>query len=216
MPGKTKKHLCLALDVDSGQQAVDLATELSPWVGLFKVGSQLFTATGPAIIDRLRQAGGEVFLDLKFHDIPNTVAAAGRIAVRHQVLMFNIHTAGGYRLMATVAEAVREEAERLGLRRPLLLGVTVLTSINADILKEELRVALPLEQYVAHLARLAQQAGLDGVVASPREIGLIRQTCGAHFIILTPGIRPRWSVEPDDQQRVTTPREALEQGSDYI
>ncbi|RMF83841.1 MAG: orotidine-5'-phosphate decarboxylase, partial [Nitrospinota bacterium] len=92
----------------------------------------------------------------------------------------------------------------------------VLTSINADMLREELKVDLPLEQYVAHLARLAQQAGLDGVVASPREIGLIRQTCGAHFIILTPGIRPRWSVEPDDQQRVTTPREALEQGSDYI
>ena len=216
MQRRAKERLCLALDVDSAVQAVDLITELSSWVQLFKVGSQLFTRAGPAIIDRIRQAKGEVFLDLKFHDIPNTVAAAGRAVVRHQVFMFNIHTVGGYRLMAMVAEAVRTEAERLGLRRPLILGVTLLTSINAEMLREELKVEVPLEPYVVHLARLAQKAGLDGVVASPQEIGPIRQACGPHFIILTPGIRPTWSVRPDDQQRITTPREAIVRGSDYI
>lgn len=216
MDTQTKERICLALDVDGEPEALDLVSQLASWVGMFKIGSQLFTAVGPSIITRIHQTGGEVFLDLKFHDIPNIVAAAGRAVTRHQVFMFNVHTAGGYSLMATVAEAVHAEAARLGVRRPLILGVTLLTSINAEMLKQDLQVETPVEAYVVHLAQLAQKAGLDGVVASPQEILPIRQTCGSRFVILTPGIRPAWSVSPDDQQRITTPYEAIRRGSDYI
>jgi orotidine-5'-phosphate decarboxylase len=216
METQAKERLCLALDVDTASEAMALVAQLLPWMGIFKIGSQLFTAVGPEMITHIHQTGGEVFLDLKFHDIPNIVAAAGRAATRHGVFMFNVHTAGGYRLLATAAEAVHTEAARLGVRKPLILGVTLLTSINAEMLKQELQVEVPLAAYVVHLAQLAQKAGLDGVVASPEEILPIRQACGPHFIILTPGIRPAWSVSPDDQQRITTPQQAIQRGSNYL
>lgn len=210
-----REKLCLALDVDNTTQA-ERFKQLSSYIGVFKIGSQLFTSEGPKIVEAVQKWGGEVFLDLKFHDIPNTVANAAREVVKLGVFMLNIHAMGGYEMMHSTAQAVREEAEKLKVRRPLVLAVTVLTSINDDILNRELKISSPMENYVFHLAKLAQSAGLDGVVASPKEIKAIREACGESFVILTPGIRPVWSGSPDDQKRTTTPKDAMEMGADYI
>lgn len=156
-----------------------------------------------------------MFLDLKYHDIPNTVAQAARVATRLGVAFFNVHACGGKQMMEATMVAVEDEAKRMQLERPKVLAVTVLTSLSTTMLREELGVTKELDQQVVAMATLAKGSGLDGVVASPREIRLIRDACGKGFIVLTPGIRPAGS-EKQDQQRVMTPGEAIELGADYI
>ncbi|MDO8589447.1 MAG: orotidine-5'-phosphate decarboxylase [Armatimonadota bacterium] len=211
-----KDKIILALDVDSETKAVGLVRSLKDEVGAFKVGLELFNSTGPDIFGRLRQAGAErVFYDCKFHDIPNTVAGASRAAARMGIWMFNVHTSGGSDMMKAAAEAARQTATQLGVRPPLVIGVTVLTSIDETILREELVVCSDVRSQVAHLALLAKNSSLDGVVASPHEIGAIRDACGSGFLIVTPGVRPAGAAI-GDQKRVMTPGEAIRHGADYI
>lgn len=211
-----KDRIILALDVDTQAEAERLVQELGAWVGYFKVGMQLFNSCGPDIVRRINDLGGQVFVDLKFHDIPNTVGAAGRVVARMGGQMFNVHAAGGRKMMQTVVREVREEAGRLGCKPPLILAVTVLTSIAQHELEEEMLIqGLPLEEVVRRWAMMARDCGIDGVVCSPREISIIRSSCGSDFVIVTPGIRPAWS-ETGDQKRITTPRQALDMGADYM
>lgn len=208
-------RLILALDVDSDQEALALVAELKDSIGVFKVGHQLFTAFGPDIVRRITGMGGRVFLDLKYHDIPHTVAKAVAEAVKLGVSIFNVHALGGIEMMKAAAESARETAERLNLPVPLVLAVTVLTSMDEAALRKELKINRSLRREVAHLARLAQRAGLHGVVASPQEIRMLRRGIRGEFVILTPGVRPAWAGK-DDQKRVMTPGEAVAAGADYI
>ena len=210
-----RERLVLALDVDDFSSAENLVGLLKDYVGVFKVGSQLFTSEGTKIIDMITKAKARVFLDLKFHDIPNTVKGAAESATKLGVYMFNVHASGGYEMMKAAADAAIETSIKLGIKKPLILGVTVLTSINQEILEKEVGVNKAVKEHVVHLAKLAKSAGLDGVVASPHEIKDIRDACGKNFIILTPGIRPA-GEELNDQKRIMTPKQALEQGADFI
>jgi len=211
----TREKLVLALDVNDLSSAFNLVQQLKDYVGVFKVGSQLFTAEGPEVVHMINKSGGKVFLDLKFHDIPNTVARAAEAATKLGVHIFNIHASGGYELMREAVEASMQTSLSLGIKKPIILGVTVLTSINQKILEEEIGITRTLEKQVVHLAKLAKAAGLDGVVASSREITQIRKACGNGFLILTPGIRPA-NEALNDQKRVMTPKEALKLGADFI
>jgi len=211
----TKERLVLALDVDNFKKAEELVSKLNNYVGVFKIGSQLFTAEGAKVVNMVNDKGGKVFLDLKFHDIPNTVARAAEVATKSGVYIFNVHTSGGYEMMKAAAEASEKISLALGVRKPLILGVTLLTSINQEILEKEIGIKKRLEEQVVHLAKLAKAAGLDGVVASPREIKEIRKACGENFVILTPGIRPA-GKSSDDQKRIMTPREAIKLGADFL
>lgn len=209
-----RRRLVLPLDVDSVRDAERLVRLLSGEVGLFKVGKQLFMHAGPDVVRRIHRRGGEVFLDLKFHDIPQTVALAGVEAARLGVRIFNVHAAGGATMMATTAAAVRDVCRRERLRRPLMLAVTVLTSLeDADL--RAVGVPDTAAKQVVRLARLAKASGMDGVVASPREIGAIRRACGRDFVILTPGIRQAGD-DRGDQKRVETPEAATRAGADYL
>ena len=210
-----KERLVLALDVDNFESAEKLVEKLNNYVGVFKVGSQLFTAEGTKVIKIINKKGGKVFLDLKFHDIPNTVARAAEVATKLGVYIFDVHTSGGYEMMKAAAEASKKISLVLGVRKPLILGVTLLTSINQEILEKEIGVKNKLEEQVVRLAKLAKAAGLDGVVASPWEIKEIRKACGEDFVILTPGIRPV-GKSSDDQKRIMTPRKAIKLGSDFL
>jgi orotidine-5'-phosphate decarboxylase len=210
-----QNKLIVALDVDNADLAVSLVTKLRDIAGMFKVGSQLFTAEGPVMIRRILDAGGSIFLDLKFHDIPNTVAAAATEAVRLGVSMFNVHASGGREMMERAAHAMQSEALRLGTEPPILIGVTVLTSSNAATLRET-GIEADLDSHVQRLAGLCQTSGLDGVVASPHEIASIRSTVNEHeFVIVTPGVRPA-GIGHDDQKRVMTPGDAIRAGASYI
>ena len=210
-----KERLVLALDVDDFKKAEELVGKLSDYVGVFKIGSQLFTAEGAKVVNMVNKRGGKVFLDLKFHDIPNTVARAAEVATKLGVYIFNVHTSGGYEMMKAAAEAAAKTSQDLGIRKPLILGVTLLTSINQEILEKEIGIKKRLEEQVVHLAKLAKAAGFDGVVASSWEIKEIRKACGEDFVILTPGIRPT-GKSSDDQKRVMTPQEAIKLGSDFL
>jgi len=210
-----KERLVLALDVDNFESAEKLVEKLNNYVGVFKVGSQLFTAEGTKVIKMINKKGGKVFLDLKFHDIPNTVARAAEVATKLGVYIFDVHTSGGYEMMKAAAEASKKISLALGVRKPLILGVTLLTSINQEILEREIGVKKKLEEQVVHLAKLAKAAGLDGVVASSWEIKEIRKACGEDFVILTPGIRPV-GKSSDDQKRVMTPQKAIKLGADFL
>lgn len=210
-----KERLVLALDVDNFESAEKLVEKLNNYVGVFKVGSQLFTAEGTKVIKMINKKGGKVFLDLKFHDIPNTVARAAEVATKLGVYIFDVHTSGGYEMMKAAAEASKKISLVLGVRKPLILGVTLLTSINQEILEREIGVKKKLEEQVVHLAKLAKAAGLDGVVASSWEIKEIRKACGEDFVILTPGIRPV-GKSSDDQKRVMTPQKAIKLGADFL
>ena len=210
-----RERLVLALDVDDFNSAENLVGLLKDYVGVFKIGNQLFTSEGAKIINMINKAKARVFLDLKFHDIPNTVKGAAESATKLGVYMFNIHASGGYEMMKVAADAARETSIKLGIKKPLVLGVTVLTSINQEILEKEIGVNKTVKEHVVHLAKLAKSAGLDGVVASPQEIKEIRASCGDDFIILTPGIRPA-GEELNDQNRIMTPKQALEHGADFI
>ena len=208
-------RLVLALDIDSDRDALGIVDELKDAVGLFKVGHQLFTAYGPDIVRRIIGRGGRVFLDLKYHDIPNTVARASAEAVRLGASIFNVHALGGLDMMKAAAESAKETADKLGVPAPLVLAVTVLTSMDERSLRKELKIARSLQREVSHLARLARRAGMHGVVASPQEIKMLRRAVRGEFVILTPGVRPEWAGR-DDQKRIMTPAEAVAAGANYI
>ena len=218
-----RKRLIVALDVPTAEAAAGVASQLRGHVGMFKVGSELFCAEGPAFARNLVAGGDKVFLDLKFHDIPNTVREAARQAAQLGVSMFNVHAAGGRKMMEATLEGARAGAESRGVARPLVLAVTLLTSLAAGDLAEIGLMGSP-EDAVVRLARLAQTAGLDGVVASPREIAAIRHACGPRFVIVTPGIRPAATPDsvasaqskPDDQARIATPVAAIQSGADFL
>lgn len=210
-----KERLIIALDVDTTDEALTLVERLQDHVGVFKVGMQLYNSEGPEILKKIHSLGGRIFLDLKLHDIPNTVGQASAVLTRHGVFMFNVHTAGGSEMMKKAAEAAEKVSAENGQPKPLVIGVTVLTSINQKILETEMGVLRSVEEQVANWAKLAKDSGLDGVVASPREIQAIRRACGKDFLIITPGVRPAWAAA-NDQKRVMTPKEAVAAGASYL
>lgn len=210
-----KDRLIVALDVDTTAEAEHLVAQLHDYVGVFKVGMQLYNSEGPEVLQRLHALGGRIFLDLKLHDIPNTVGQAGAVLTRHRVFMYNVHTAGGREMMQRAVEATVKEAEALSIPRPLVIGVTVLTSISQDILEKEIGINRDVKDQVVKWALLAKEAGLNGVVASPKEITAIREACGSDFVIITPGVRPAWAAA-NDQKRVMTPGEAMQAGASYL
>ncbi|MDE2321918.1 MAG: orotidine-5'-phosphate decarboxylase [candidate division NC10 bacterium] len=203
-------ELIVALDVGDLASAAALVEQLYPTVTLFKIGLQLFTAEGPRAVGAVQQRGGSVFLDLKLHDIPNTVAGAVRQAARLGAVMCTLHTSGGRSMLQAAAQAVA------GSGSPMrLLAVTVLTSLDARGLEEAVGSKLDVAAQVVRLASLAREAGLDGVVASPHEIGVLRAALGPSMCLVVPGIRPAWAAA-DDQRRVMTPQEAAVAGADYL
>jgi orotidine-5'-phosphate decarboxylase len=209
-----RNPIIVALDVPQPDAALELARRLAPVVGAFKIGKELFVSAGPDIVRRIREAGGSVFLDLKFHDIPNTVAKAVEAAVRLDVQMLTIHTSGGLAMMQAAQRAAEEAALRTGKTQPLVLGVTVLTSLNTNDLAE---VGVPHDvgAQVERLASLAARAGVGGLVCSPLEITRLRQFLPAAMQLVTPGIRPADSPA-DDQKRTLTPAEALAAGASWL
>jgi orotidine-5'-phosphate decarboxylase len=209
-----KERLIVALDVDTGEKAAALASKLKDDAGAFKIGFELFSSCGPSVVKEISSSGGRVFLDLKFHDIPNTVSKAAVSVTRLGVFMFNVHALGGYDMMKKTSDAVSAEASRLKISRPKILAVTILTSMDQKAL-ESVGISDKMEREVLKLAELAKSASLDGVVASPAEAAAIRQRCGEDFIIVTPGVRPAWA-EAGDQKRVATPKEAIANGATYI
>jgi orotidine-5'-phosphate decarboxylase len=209
-----KERLIVALDVPTMKEAERLIDQLGDYGRVFKVGMELYTAEGPKILEVLRNRKKKVFLDLKFHDIPNTVIGAGKAAVRHGVWMFNVHASGGIEMMVNTVQACRTLSKEAALPCPKIIAVTVLTSISDGVLQKEIGINRSVKENVAILAKLSKDAGMDGVVASPWEIESIRQACGKDFLIVTPGVRPRWSEE-NDQVRFTTPFEAMKLGADY-
>ncbi len=213
--GSLAEKIIVALDVDNEEDAYELVRHLSPPINYFKVGLKLFVSCGPRILTGLKKFGVRIFLDLKFHDIPNTVASTAEAVVRHGVDMFNIHLSGGRDMIVRTVEAVENVSHKLGVSPPLIVGVTVLTSFSEKMLREEAGVERNLEQHVIHLAQMARESGLNGIVASPREASMIRQNIGNDFVVVTPGVRPLWAVS-GDQQRILTPRRAIEDGADYL
>ncbi len=209
---EAKNKIIFALDLDKLGEIDRWAELLAGKVGMFKVGKELFTTAGPAAVEAVRRHGGAVFLDLKYHDIPNTVAqamlAAGRLGVR----LANLHALGGPEMMEKAASAVRKQFT--DAERPRLLAVTILTSSTQETLRA-VGIEQPVEQMVVRLARLAKESGMDGVVASPLEIRAIRAACGPDFLIVTPGVRPAIAAV-DDQKRIMTPAEAVGAGADYL
>jgi orotidine-5'-phosphate decarboxylase len=214
-PPDAKDRLIVALDVDALDTALTLVERLAGLVNRFKIGSQLFTAAGPAAVLAVRERGGEVFLDLKYHDIPNTVAGAAREATRLGVFMFNVHASGGRAMMRAGAEAATAAAKEFAVRRPLVIAVTVLTSLDRKALGAELGVASSVEGHVLHLCQLAREAGLDGTVASPNEIRAIRNNLGPGWVIVTPGVRPAGGLV-NDQARIATPGAAARAGAHFL
>ncbi len=211
---KSENRVIVALDVDTADEARSIVEELRSDAYAFKIGLQLFTAAGPGFV---REIAGDhrIFLDLKFHDIPNTVAKASVEAARLGVWMFNVHTLGGAEMMITTVREVQGACERENLPRPLIIGVTVLTSLDTHRL-QEIGIERGVEDQVLHLARLAAECGLDGVVSSPLEVSGIRSTVKKPgFLLVTPGVRPDFATD-DDQKRVMTPRRAISEGSDYL
>jgi len=207
-------RLIVALDLNSEERAVSMAERLKNDVKFFKVGLELFSACGPKIVERIRETGCDIFLDLKFHDIPNTVAKAAASVTALEPFMINVHALGGYDMMKRAQEAVTNEAERRDVIKPKVLAVTILTSLDEKALKAA-GIDHKMENEVLMLARLAKEAGLDGVVASPSETRLIRKELGEDFMIVTPGVRPEWAAS-DDQKRFATPKIAVKDGADYI
>ena len=240
MRARPDNPIIFALDVGTWEEAERFVKELREWVWGFKIGKELFTWMGPKAVEMVQERGGKVFLDLKYHDIPSTVAKAAAMATRLRVSMFNLHALGGMEMMRAAVEASHEAAQKEGQAPPMILGVTVLTSLQPRDLRA-VGITLSLEEEVVQLASLAQQAGLDGVVASPLEIKSLREACGRDMVIVTPGVRPDkdrrlakpkggprpgplakpkvtlWSgPPPDDQTRVMTPAEAIKAGADYL
>jgi orotidine-5'-phosphate decarboxylase len=212
--GGAKQRLIFALDVASVAEVREYVALLANEVGLFKVGKQLFLHGGPQVVRLIQDKGEQVFLDLKFHDIPRTVAKAGVEATRLGVRIFNVHASGSFEMMRHTLTEVNKVCRVENLRRPKILAVTVLTSLSKEDLKRT-GVITGVENQVARLAKLAKEAGMDGVVASPLEISRIRRECGKNFLLVVPGVRSR-GESWDDQKRVLTPEEALRVGADYL
>ncbi len=210
---KGRDRLIVALDVDTFGRAKSLIDVLSPEVDIFKVGIAPFTDFGHEIMNELDKRGKKIFLDLKFHDIPNTVRNAAQAAAKKGVFMMNFHCLGGKKMLEAAVRGC-DEARVSGKKRPILLGVTVLTSMSQNDL-EEVGVEGPLDKRVMALAEMAKASGLDGVVASAREARMIKGKEGSGFIVVTPGVRPQWAEE-GDQKRVLTPKQAIAEGADYI
>lgn len=209
-----REKIIVALDVETADEARSIVAELKGSVGAFKVGLQLFTAAGPSFVRELA-ADNKIFLDLKFHDIPNTVARASVEATRLGVWMFNVHTLGGSEMMSTAVDAVDEVCANENLNRPLMIGVTILTSSDSKTMSE-VGLSGTVDNRVVDLARLAQVSGLDGVVASPAEVSAIKSAIPAsNFLCVTPGIRCN-PATGDDQKRVTSLGQAVAEGSDYV
>jgi len=208
------ERLIVALDTDDPDEARRLVLVLRRRIRYFKVGIRLFTAAGPEAVRVVQEAGGEVFLDLKFLDIPASVASAVANAVRLGVFMVNLHASGGREMLRMAREAAERAAQACGKKKPYILAVTLLTSARPGLL-EELGIGEGVESHVLRLARMAADAGLDGVVASPLDAQGIKSACGRDFLVVSPGIRPRWAPS-DDQQRVLPPQEALAMGADFL
>lgn len=206
--------IIVALDVPRVETALKLAEELAPFVGAFKIGSELFTSTGPDIVKKIRATGASVFLDLKFHDIPNTVAKSVAAAVRLDVQMLTIHTGGGTEMMSAAEKSAQETARELGRKPPLVLGVTILTSMDSNELNE-VGVEANVGKQVERLANLAVRAGLRGLVCSPLEIADLRQFLPKEIQLVTPGIRTT-ADQADDQKRTLSPKEAIAAGASWL
>jgi len=209
------EKLILALDVSEHGYAIELVEKFKDYIEIFKVGPELFISSGPRIVEDINKKGKKVFLDMKFHDIPNTVSKAAIAVTRLGVYMFNVHISGGLEMMKKCRDNVVEVCLKENIERPKILGVTILTSLTREILRDEIGIQHGLKTHVRHLSGLALRAGLDGVVASARDAEIIRNHCGKGFIIVTPGIRPSWTP-PDDQKRTMTPKEAIRGGADYL
>ena len=210
-----KEKIVLALDVDTPEQAKTLITELKDYVGVFKVGLQMYTGNGYEIFNFMKEQNIKFFFDVKLHDIPNTVAKASENIIRNGASFYNMHTTGGEEMMRMAQEAARKTAKELGKENPIILGVTVLTSISEECLQNELKVPYKPKDYALNLALMAKKAGLDGVVASVWEAKKIKQVCGKDFKVLCPGIRPDWSNK-NEQKRIATPSVAIKEGADYL
>lgn len=214
MSGNENNPLIVALDAISKEEALNICRSLGSQVKIFKIGLQLFLAAGRQVIEAINDLGCQVFLDLKLCDIPFQTGIAAEEIVKLKIKMFTVHTMGGLDMMKKVAQATQKSSQQEGIEKPLVLGVTVLTSWNQSDIKE-LGIERQVQDQTVRLAKLAQEAGLDGIVASPQEIGLLRQTVGNDLLIVTPGIRPVGSAK-NDQIRTLTPEEAVEAGADYI
>jgi orotidine-5'-phosphate decarboxylase len=208
-----REKLIVALDADNINRALELIDILSPEVDIFKIGIGPFTGFGHGLLEELRGAGKKCFLDLKFHDIPNTVRNAAKAAAEKNVFMINFHCLGGRKMLEAAVEGAREAGKEEG-ERPLLLGVTILTSMNQEDMNS-LGISGDLRARVIELARMAAEAGMDGVVASAHEARAIKEAVGRDFIVVTPGVRPEWAGT-GDQKRVLTPARAIAEGADYI
>ncbi len=212
-----RKKICLALDNFYDVKAIThCLTELSPLVGMFKIGKELFTRFGPDVVKRVHDFGAEVFLDLKYHDIPNTVQGAAYAATQLGVYLLNVHASGGLKMMHAALEGAKEASAAHHLRLPKIIGVTVLTSIDQQTLHTDLRIAGPLEIHVLHLAQLTQQAGLDGIVCSAADVQAIREHLPSDFLYVTPGIQGPGVTAGNDQKRVFTSRRAIQAGASIL
>ena len=212
---EAKSRIIVALDVPNKEQALDLVDKLKDEVGMFKVGMELYNAEGASIVQEIQKRGSKVFVDLKFHDIPNTVGQAARIITQKGADMFTVHACGGSRMLAAAAENKNAAAAEMHSPAPIALAVTVLTSTSQEEFEQEMGFNKPIVEQVVHLAQLAERSGMDGVVASPKEIKAIREVCGPDFLIVTPGIRPLWAAA-NDQSRITTPKDAINAGANYL
>ncbi|BAZ14252.1 orotidine 5'-phosphate decarboxylase [Calothrix sp. NIES-4071] len=206
--------IIVPLDVATIDDAVALVDKL-PRVTFWKVGLELFTSTGPQILEILKSRQKRVFLDLKFHDIPNTVAGACRAAGRYGVDLLTVHATNGRDALLRATEAVKEGAAQSGVEPPKLIAITLLTSISSRQLAFDLRIPLELPEYALQMALMAKEAGLDGAVCSPQEVAQLRTTCGDNFLLVCPGVRPDWA-EKGDQQRTFTPKKAFQAGASFL
>ena len=211
---QASEKIFVALDVDSSSKAISLVTTLKGHVGVFKVGLELIYSESTLLIEKMKEAGADrIFFDAKLHDIPNTVAGAMRAITRLGIWYVTVHTSGGSAMLQAARDAAEIEADKYGVKRPLLMGVTTLTSISSHVMQRELQIDVPLEEHVVHLACMARQNGCDGVIASPHEIHALREALpDPNFLIVTPGVRPAGS-SVGDQARVLTPAEAVRAGA---
>ena len=212
-----RSKVCLALDnLHTFEEIKERVEELSPVAGLFKIGKELFTRFGPEVVKLVHNYGSEVFLDLKYHDIPNTVKGAAYAATQLGVYLFNVHASGGLEMMKAAVEGVEEACKTHNLRKPKIIGVTVLTSIDRHILNAEVRIPGSVEEQVFHLAALTQQAGLDGIVCSAADLQAIKNRLPANFLYVTPGIKGPSTAAGSDQKRVFTPSNAIQDGASIL
>lgn len=209
-----RSRVIVALDVDTETQAMKIVNALKTEVSIFKVGLELFSSVGPRIVDKIRDVGCEVFLDCKLLDIPATVAGAARASARMGVLFFNVHCSGGSEMITAAVKASKDHSDGFD-RTPLVLGVTVLTSLNEITMRQELNVSVSIVDQVAALAKLGVSSGLDGIIASPQEAAALRRVLPPSVLIVTPGVRPSWALQ-NDQKRTATPSEAILAGADLV